>query len=61
LSVAQEREWLLWLAKTANDAKSKETNEGKGARESEGGKRKWQPSHELLDEEVGVLCARARA
>jgi len=31
------------------------------ARESEGGKRKWQPSHELLDEEVCVLCARVRA
>ena len=45
LNLAQERELLLWLAKTANDAKSKETKEGEGARESAGGKRKWLPRH----------------
>ena len=45
----------------ANDAKSKDANEANEARESAGGNMRWMPSNELYDDEVRVLCARARA
>ena len=47
----------------ANDVKSREeeANEAKKARESAGDRRKWLRRHESSDEEVRVLCARARA
>jgi len=47
--------------RAAQTRKSIEANEAKKARESAGGRRKWLRSHELSDEEVRVLCARARA
>jgi len=45
----------------ANDAKSKDANEANEARESACGNMRWMPSNELYDDEVRVLCARARA
>jgi predicted amino acid dehydrogenase len=45
----------------ANDAMSKDANEANEARESAGGKMRWMPSNESYDDEVRVLCARARA